>query len=695
MVVGTAYGQSQKEKYAATLYENMAYLEASKVYSEIADKQIKKESVEFTVMLKAGETNYYSRQYSSAAKYYGIANNIAMLKGSDLNKYIDALIRIKNYDALKMVSSKNTELDDNAGVGLEFIEELHSGLNANKDNYSITEYEHNSGEGEYGAIAFNGSVYFSSSRKGLGFTHEEYEWDGVNYTNVFCVDSTNSLLLVKEARSNLHDGPISFSPDNNTAYLTRTEFIKKGKKEIKHVKLYVSSISDGVFSAWNGFKYNSSEYNLGHATISSDGLILYFASDMNGGYGGSDLYKSELLNGEWGEPVNLGPKINTAGDEMFPFVSTDDNLYFSSNRNYGLGGLDVYVFNNNQVENLGAGVNSSMDDFAFNLDKDNKFGYLSSDRDSNIDKIYNVTVNTIFGRLLISPMDIIKGIPISDVDVYLTESGSISVLKKLSLNDDGLYEIAIENNKDYVIGGNKKDYELDGKIYLNTNNLASGEVIEKDLNFNQTHYDILVKTVVKGTGEICPLVTGIFNDPMTGEKIAYTTDENGEALINIENNHTYDVTATKKGYLNLKELVHTDASVLIELDLQMQEIKKDVKFEIKNILYDLAKWDLRPESTVELDKLVVFLTVNDNIKVELSAHTDSRASSSYNQRLSQKRAQSCVDYLITKGVAKERIVAKGYGESQLLNKCKDGVECSEEEHQRNRRTEIKILSVSK
>lgn len=690
------YAQTYKEKYAKELYESFAYNKSAKVYSELVDKQIdKKQSVNVQNALKAAESHYHTRNYSEAVNYYNIANEKGSVSGSHLDYYVDALIRTSNYDLLAKLYVSHPEYVDHFGKTLADVKNIQLELKANTGGYILSDFGHNSDEGDYGAIMTAGEVYFCSGRKGIGYTHEEYEWDGMNYSNVFKVDSAGVVSFVKEAHSELHDGPIVFSPDGKTAYITRTEFIKGGKTRIKHVKIYTANVSDGMIGDWTEFKYNSNDYNIGHVCLSQDGLTMYVSSDMPGGFGGADIYELSWENNGWGKPSNLGARINSRGDEMFPFIFEDQYLYYSSNGAFGIGGLDVYsvdLFSDERPGNLGSALNSNMDDFAFNMDENGKVGFLSSDRNGMIDRVYSVEIQKIKGTLIVSTKEVFKNRPVEGAKVWLVDrETNDSTL--IVANEKGLFEIPIENRKDYIITGYKKDYELDAPVYLNTDNLQQNEVVEKDLMFNRTHYDLMVKTVVKGTQAICPNVIGEFIDPNTGEIIKFKTDETGTAMVNIENNYDYEVNAHKKGYLDLNQLVHTDAEVLIELDLQMQEIKKDVKFEIKNILYDLAKWDLRPESKTELDKLVEFLTVNDNIKVELSSHTDSRASKSYNQTLSQKRAQSCVDYLIEKGIAKDRIIAKGYGESQLLNQCSDGVECSEDEHQRNRRTEIKILSV--
>lgn len=684
--------QTTKQKYADQLFAQCNYYEAGKVYSELSDNMIKKGTLDSTTLIKAGQSLYNSRKYSEAVKYYSRVYRFSGFNTNNEQQYLDALIRTSNYNMIKEYISWKGGNILFGGKDLSEIETVQSRIKNDTSGYQIKEASFNSNEGDYGAVLYDSTIYFCSSRNDLGFTHDRHGWDNIGFSNLFSIKNGKPEYL--EYNTELHDGPICFTSDYKTAYATRTEFIKRGNALVKHVKVFVLRMENGRVVSEEEFIHNG-DWNTGHITLSSDEETIYFASDRPGGMGGSDIYYSQLENGKWGPVQNMGNNINTTGDELFPFI-TDDVLYFSSNGHIGLGGLDVYsanIYSNDSPKNLGASINSNQDDFAFNVSADEISGYLSSDRNSNIDRIYSVKIAIAKGTLIVKAKDKIKNKEIKEATIWLIDRAT-NDSTLIAPDASGNYSIPIEGKKDYIIVGSKKNYELDAPVYLNTDNLTNNEVVEKDLLFNETHYDLVVKTVIKGTGEICPGVKGVFTDPITKTQVSFTTGDDGTTLVNIENLHTYEVTAQKKGYIDLNEIVQTNSEVLIELDLQMLEIKKDVTFEIKNILYDLAKWDLRPESKVELDKLVEFLKVNDNIKVELSSHTDSRASKKYNQDLSQKRAQSCVDYLISKGIDKNRIVAKGYGEEKLLNGCSDGVTCTEEDHQRNRRTEIKILSVN-
>lgn len=681
--------QTNKEKYADKLFNECNFYEAGKVYAELADKSLKSNKIDSLSFLRAGVSLYNSRKYSESSKYFMRVYRYSKMDSDAHKMYVDALVRTSNETLIKEYWSWN---GNKSVYDLSNFSTLQKKIKSDTAGFELKEASFNSKEGDYAAIAYGDTVYYASSKNDLGYTHSRHGWDNLGYSNLFAYSGDKSFYL-KGLNTELHDGPICFTSDRKTAYATRTEFIKKGKKLVKHVKVYVLRVSNGEVVTTEEFAFNG-EHNTGHVTLSEDEETLFFASDRPGTIGGSDIFYCELSNGKWSSPLNMGERVNTAGDEMFPYYFNDE-LFYSSNGRLGLGGLDVYrvgVYDGVSI-NLGASVNSSEDDFAFNLNSQTMSGFVSSDRDGNIDRVYRVKAQIVRGTLVVHAKDKIKRKDLKDASIWLVDRAT-NDSTLIVPDENGVYMIPIEGRKDYIITGFKKNYELDAPVFLNTDNLKQNEKIEKDLYFNETHYDLLVKTVIKGTKEICPGVKGVFVDPETKERVEFTTGDDGTTMVNIENLHTYEVTARKKGYLDLTEIVHTNSEVLIELDLQMMEIKKDVTFEIKNILYDLAKWDLRTESKVELDKLVEFLKLNDNIKVELSAHTDSRASAKYNQDLSQKRAQSCVNYLIEKGIDKTRIVAKGYGESKLLNSCSDGVVCTEEEHQKNRRTEIKILSVN-
>lgn len=421
-----------------------------------------------------------------------------------------------------------------------------------------------------------------------------------------------------------HVGPVVSNKDKSVLYVTRTnpasayESVKtEGLKfRKKNLELIVYTKQGDYWEA-EPFAYNNlKEFSLGHAALSEDEKTLYYASDMPGGMGGVDIWKSTRMDdGSWGVPVNLGPEVNTEGDEMFPSIY-QDTLYFSSDGHLGMGGLDIYrtVIEKgrySKVQNMKYPINSSADDFAFVLREDNEefqFGYLSSDREGG------------------------KG-------------------------GDDIYSFAFKKPK-YIATLIAKAYDKETNQLLDNVDL---QIIADNADKTQENH-LMAK---------------------------------GEWEQELMKNRSYVLSANKAGYMGdvaniTVGAVTKDTTLIVNFKLQPIHTK-GISFVLEDIFYDFDKSDIRPDAALVLDKLVKVMEDNPTLRIELSSHTDSRGSDAYNLKLSDRRAKSAVDYLISKGIAKDRMVAKGYGETRLVNGCANGVECTEEQHQMNRRTEIEVL----
>ncbi|MBE8719465.1 OmpA family protein [Sphingobacterium pedocola] len=483
---------------------------------------------------------------------------------------------------------------------------------------------------EFSLVPTSGGVIYAGEPHGLldnksGMTGQSYlkvyaanrERDGeLSYPNTM-EGAFNSALY--------HVGPVAVNAAEDVLYVTRTypgkeseKYRADGLKWRKHnleLKIYRKNGTD-----WSeeDFAYNNvEEYSLGHAALSTDGSVLYYASDMPGGQGGVDIWYSELQSdGSWDAPKNAGSTINSAGDEMFPSVF-GDTLYFSSDGRVGMGGLDIYKSIGNRStfstpENLRYPLNSASDDFAYvvaaNSD-DIIYGYLSSNRTG--------------GR-----------------------------------GGDDIYSFSYSKPKFIIV--------LEG--------------LTRD----------------KDTGELLPATTvTLFHE---GKEIAAkgVTDKDGRITFTLNRGEPYRLLAEKTGYhsdsTRVESLFPTrDTTVKVVMNLQPIYTVGD-KFVLENIYYDFDKHNIRKDAALILDQLVATMRDNPTLRIELSSHTDSRGSDSYNEKLSQRRAQSAVDYIVTRGIARDRLVAKGYGEKRLVNKCSNGVPCSIADHQANRRTEVEVLA---
>jgi outer membrane protein OmpA-like peptidoglycan-associated protein len=406
---------------------------------------------------------------------------------------------------------------------------------------------------------------------------------------------------------------------------------------------------------------------------------------MPGGYGGADLYRCTWNGTSYEAPINLGAGVNTAADENFPFVSQDGYLYFSSNGWPGMGGLDVFRsdFIQNQPKNMGIPVNSNADDFAFSVNDLTGKGYLSSNRNNWKDEVYSVLFKGQKRYVELVLQNCMKqALPNATISIYNADG---TYYKKLTTDDFG---------KDNFIGIISQDYLA---TYFNAQTGFKDSI--RFTNQLDPYQTIALKAAPKNQTRVLNLIS-YKGEPLDGalvklfanEKLVRKIVTTKEGSIDITNLKVDSLTITainhKDQYLSIKDRLSCEEVDIIKLQMKPNSAASFINLDL--ILYDFNKWDLRPESVNELDKLIAYMKTND-LKVELSSHTDARGIDAYNEWLSQQRSNSCVNYIISKGISSERIIAKGYGEYKLVNRCANDMLCSDEEHQQNRRTELKII----
>lgn len=686
-----AFSQSGKLSYANKLYSNLEYLKASEVYTEIVEKDVKRGDLDYKTVANCAESFYRIREYEKSLFYYQKIDD--KLIEQDYELMLDCYLRVNKWEEAKKLSKKYPNF--NTYPRSKYVSsENKNMLLQDSSNYHITKLVTiNSAMGDFCPFVTNEGIYFTSNRKQLGYTNSIYKYDESYYCKTYFAKKETSydfknVEIVNELNSKFHDGAVSISKDGKRLIVTRNDLSEAKNKSKQMLFIVEYERINGKWTNPKAFPFNSETYNVGHAVYSEDGNTIFFSSDMPGGYGGSDIYKSTREGESWSKPINLGSKVNSPKDELFPFISNTGDIYFSSNGYQGVGGLDIYKFEktSGKVINLGYPINTISDDFGFVLD--DNIGYFSSDRENGIDNIYAVLIKPVKGVLLIDVYA--NKQKTTEAETFLVDKNTGDTMRVYP-NELGQYKVEVEKNHEYDIVSKMDKYYQSNPVVFDTKNMRPNEEVTKRVDLESDYVDVNILALDKLSKKPIPFATGIFEAP-DGTKTNFITDSLGRASIKLVEDKTYSIDASKKGYLPYSDEIYIQKDVVVELNLPMQEIKKNMKFEVKNILYDFAKWDLREESTVELDKLAEFLIGND-IKVELSSHTDCRGSDQKNDLLSQKRAESCVKYLIAKGVNPKNIIAKGYGERQLLNKCDDGVNCSEEEHQANRRTEIKILAV--
>lgn len=487
---------------------------------------------------------------------------------------------------------------------------------------------------EYSPFVRKNELFFASAREEAVF-----ERFGVPYSDIYRAtidglsieDSSVVAMPPLFNEPEINEGSFTISPNGNTIVFAKGN--SSAKKGRNNISLFISTKKNGNWTKPVLMPINNPDAWDTSPAFSRDGKTLYFASDRPGGSGGSDIYRASLNDrGRWGGVTNMGAAINTSDDEVFPYVSPDNKLYFASEGHVGFGMLDIFVAVRKDgkitVENMGAAVNSPYDDFGLVYSNYPFEGFFTSNRPGGAgqDDIYTLVDNSpdlkkieyvLKGKSYAINEDSAQVI-LPGVSVRLM-TPDLEQIDDMITSPEGLFEFTVDPEKEYVLIGEKS-------------------------NFFTSRHDF--STI--------------------GEGIA------------------------------MEDLIERYTKKELNSFVELSPIVADAAIVLENILYDLDKSDIRAGAARELDKLVQLLVDNPEIEIELSSHTDSQAGDKYNLNLSQKRAQAAVDYLVSKGISKKRLVAKGYGETQLLNGCtNDNLDCTDEQHQVNRRTEFKVIEYEK
>lgn len=493
----------------------------------------------------------------------------------------------------------------------------------------------NSSNSDFGATRFEDQFIVTSDRKNkaLYSPSELQSWTGNPYYKLYVIDASGNKAAeaIESLNAEYHNGPGVYFSGSKSMYFTRTKSVKMRQKPqnpdptswfnppqkdlyTNRLEIYSAQYENGKWSPATAFAYNNAdEYSVGHPAISPDGNTLYFASDMPGGMGESDIYYCERqADGSWGKPHNAGAAINTKGKEGFPAVDADGKLYFSSDGLPGMGGLDLFSATGakdqwNDVSNLKYPINSPKDDFSIVFTQPGTQAYFASNREGGMgsDDIYSL--------------------------VYSPPVKLIMAVRSYEKFDGVLMPLPYVNIA--IASGDKSE-----SYSLKTGDMS---VVYQEVRCDQSY-------MVKGQ---------------------------------LENYFAQNTEITTQC---------TTKSDTVYVDVVLERIVINKVIVLKNIYYDFDKWNIRPDAAVELNKLVNILNDNPEIIVDLSSHTDSRGTNEYNEVLSQRRAESAVDYIISKGIDSDRISAMGYGEIEPVNDCVDGATCSEIDYQMNRRTEFKV-----
>lgn len=632
-----------------TAYRLKKYALASEMLQKDYDKS-KDITEQSKIALKIADSYDKQLQYDRSEAWYKKIADARVLNDAVL-LYVNALKRNEKYEQAFKVLDDYLKANRTEKFRLQkdydFLEELVKVLKK-PTNVKISDLEFNSENLDYAPFLKDNTLYFTSTRSNMATSGKKGanvdEWSGDGYADIYSVQRSTETkfgepnLLDKTFNTNYHDAEFSLSKDGKTAFFTRCGSDEKNKNDYCHIYRSTKNIDDS-WSAPERIRLFADTVNEGQAFLTPDGNELYFVSDNKDGYGGKDIYLSRRnVSGVFENPVNAGAKVNTSGDDLFPVIAADNTLYYSSNGRVGYGGLDIYsatkegkIYTN--VQNLGYGINSGGDDFSIALTKSSDdsvllSGYITSNRPGGKGKD----------------------------DIYYFE-------KRIPPKEP-----------------------LPPPVYV-LRLMVQRKVYQDDNNPNTAFLGLQ------------PVDAATVDMPQfSADQQAFQhTDKDGKMQLIIPKGSQFTLKVSRIGFLAQEEKVNADIpakdgdTVLIDKIVILSRIYKNVEITLNNIYYDYDKWNIRADAAQSLDTLVDILKKNPTIKIQLSSHTDCRGSDTYNQVLSQKRAESVVQYLIQKGIEAERLTAKGYGESMPIEKC-ECAQCTEEQHQRNRRTTFKILS---
>jgi len=697
-------------------FDNYSYSKAIEKYEDAQDSTIESNRNLAISYYKVGETQ-------KAEELYAIIVGQDGSTPEDIYTYASILEENKKY------SQANTWMDkfvaktpqDKRALNYTKNKSAYTQLAQDKGQFSVKNLDINSAQEDFSPVYYKDKVLFASSREGVKPIRRKWNWNKLPFLDIYEANKADdnelsmALPFKKKLNKKYHEGPVCFNKEETKMVFTRNNYNGKSLDGVIKLQLFTTQIdSEGKWGTPVAFPLNSNEYSVGHATLTQDGKWMYFASDMPGGLGGVDIYKIAVNeDGTYGEAINLGDKINTEGNEMFPSIHKDGMLFFSSDGLAGLGGLDVFVAqikddgSIGKVMNLGTPVNTSKDDFSFILDNSAKAGYFASNREGGKgdDDIYsfNLLKPFMFGKLIKGTAKDKDGNILAGTVVNLLDLEG-KVLQTATTDANGGYEFTVDADKKFYLNGNKEDY-FEGNNSADTH--TEDEIIIADLMLEKDPGLSLYALVTdKKSGTALEGVTVTLIDNMTGKSETFTTPATGDfrkPLMDkkLNDRGSYNLVIQKEGYFTKTVTYNTEFDkegqydVHANLDLGLDKEVTDLAqlIQINPIKFDFNKYNIRPDAATELDKIVAVMNKYPGMVIELGAHTDCRGSASYNEKLSDRRAKASAKYIASKITKPERIYGKGYGENRLLENCGgDCKACSDEQHDQNRRTEFKVIS---
>jgi outer membrane protein OmpA-like peptidoglycan-associated protein/tetratricopeptide (TPR) repeat protein len=611
-------------------YAEYSFSPAIDIYKKVIDKGY----VTSELLEKLGNSYYFNANYEEAEKVY---KQLIETYGSEVGpeyyfrygQTLKTLGDYRNSDSILARFSDMTSNDLRSKI-YKTTKDYRVEIARNSGRYDIELFDYNSKYSDFAPAFYKEGLIFSSDRDTGNLARYRHTWNSKDFLDIYKVNadssSNNRVVKMNMLNSRLHESTSVATRDGTTIYFTRNNFVdgksRKDEEGVVRLKIFRINREDGEWSALEELPFNSDSYSVAHPALSPDEKTLFFAADMADSKGASDIYKVSINeDGTFGSPVNVGAPVNTEARETFPFVSSENILYFSSDGHPGLGGLDIFATKidyedfSNPVLNVGEPVNSNRDDFSYIINEENKRGYFASNRADGMG------ADDIYGFMETRPL-------------------MFECLQPIT-----------------------------------------GTVRDKISN------DVLVGATVK-----------VINEE-NEEVLSAITDDNGNYTLSCDCNQGNFVRAQIQGYIPAEEYLPISDGKPIIIDFYLERDIVDAGFgddlfkllQLSTIYFDFGKYDIRRDAEIEIQKVIAAMEKYPSLKIKANSHTDSRGADSFNLWLSQKRAESTVNYMISQGIDADRIEGEGYGETRLINECDDGVKCSEENHQLNRRSEFIIL----
>lgn len=631
------FAQPEKElEKANEMYKNFSYVDAIKIYERIAQKGF----VNQEMLQSLGNAYYYNAEYKKALPWYEqlFQEGKYKVKPEYYYRYAQTLKSVGDYTQADKMMAKFVELtnaNDTRAALFEENKDYQTVIKNNSGRFRLNNASINTENSEYGTALYGDKIVFAGATDARKAKHGVSQWTGESFYDLYEAEHFDQKLgnrkpFSSSVNTQFNESTPVFTKDGNTMYFTRNNYVNKklGSDIENTILLKILRATKDKNGNWGDIvevPFNSDQYNVAHPALSPDEKYLYFASDMPGSFGNSDIFRVEILgDNQYGTPENLGNIINTAGRESFPYISKDNVLYYSSDGIPGLGGLDIFAVKFNadgstsKPVNIGMPGNSADDDFCFVFNSDSKIGFLTSNRPGGKgkDDIYSFHEDK---PLLFSCQKNIKGI------VKDAKTKAIIANAKVILSDKVMKEVSTDQSK------------------------TDGTFTFEKVNCNDSHYYL------------------------RGEKEKYETAE-------------VNVTVGKDEVVY--EILLNPRQIAVEKGMDLAKV-----FEIKEIKFDYNKANIRPDAAVELTKIVEVMREYPKMKIDIRSHTDSRGADSYNLKLSDRRAKATLEWIVKQGIDRKRLKAKGYGETRLVNGCSNGVPCTEEEHQENRRSEFIVVAM--